>query len=99
MEKTHTRERLSNRCFKTSEIRMKYDTTYQEVLNQVRVYSINNGNNPSEQQWWLTCRKAKAIRYIVVGQESINVMKSFARELSESAAGLAGSPFYALGLA
>jgi hypothetical protein len=87
------------RVFNTS-VRIKYDTTYQEVLNsQVRVYSIRNENNPNRTTVRINLPENTSywVYWIGVGQESMNAMKSFAEQLSKGAAGLAGNPIYALG--
>lgn len=89
----------TTKAFNTS-VRIKYDTTYQEILNtQVRVYSINNGNNPNRTTVRINLPENTTywVYWIGVGQESMNAMKSFAEQLSNGAAGLAGNPIYAFG--
>jgi hypothetical protein len=81
-------------------VRIKYDTTFQEILNsQVRVYSMNNTNNPNRTTVRVNLPENTTywVYWIGVEQESMNAMKSFAEQLSKGAAGLAGNPIYALG--
>lgn len=89
----------TGKSFKTS-VRIKYDTTYQEVLNnQVRVYSLGNlshtnrtivrVNLPAQTAYW--------VYWIGVGQESMDKMREFTDRLSQGAVGLAANPIYALG--
>lgn len=81
-------------------VRIKFDTTYQEVLNsQVRVYSMNNLYNPNRTTLRVNLPENTTywVYWIGVDQESMNAMKSFAEDLSKGAAGLAGNPIYAFG--
>ena len=89
-----------DRLFKTS-VRLKYDTTYQEVLNtQVRVYSQTNGTNPNRTTVRINLPENTTywVYWLGVGQESMDEMKSFANQLSKVAQGLAANPIYAFGL-
>jgi hypothetical protein len=88
-----------NKNFKTA-VRIKYDTTYQEVLNsQVRVYSTGNfgHTNRTTVRINLPARTTYWVYWIGVGQESMDRMKSFADKLSRGASGLATDPISALG--
>jgi hypothetical protein len=90
----------ANKNFKTS-VRVKYDTTYQDVLNdQVRVYSLGNLNHPNRTivRINLPPRTTYWVYWIGVGQESMTKMKNFADNLAKGAAGLAANPIAALGL-
>ena len=82
-------------------VQVKYDTAYQEVLNQqVRVYSIGaighinrtitRINLPPQTTYW--------VYWIGVGQESIEKMKQFATQLSGVAAKVPGGALCAFGL-
>lgn len=88
----------STQTFNTS-VRIKYDTTYQEILNtQVRVHSRGNDNNPNRTTIRVNLPENTTywVYWIGVGQESIQGMKDFADQLSKGSRFIP-NPIFAFG--
>jgi hypothetical protein len=90
----------ANKNFRTA-VRIKYDTTYQEILNnQVRVYSMGNLSHPNRSIVRINFppKTTYWVYWIGVGQESMTRMKDLTSKLGKGAAKLAIDPIAALGL-